>query len=117
MAKARGRSLPVSPFRRIVTDLMTFSGQVPAVTADRRMDLRPLAAARNASSPRPGWCVLFSKAFGMLGRDYPALRRSYMKFPSPRLYEHPHSVVALNVERELDGESIVLYCLIRAPEN
>lgn len=117
MAKAVGRSLPVSPFRRIVTDLMQFSRQVPSVTADRRMDLSPLVAARNAQAPRPGWCVLFSKAFAMLGRDYPALRRSYLKFPWPRLYEHPHSVVALNVERELHGEPIVLFCLIRGPEN
>jgi hypothetical protein len=117
MAKAVGRSLPVSPFRRIVTDLMEFSRQVPSVTAERPMDLSPLVAARNALAPRPGWCVLFSKAFAMLGRDYPALRRSYLKFPWPRLYEHPHSIVALNVERELNGEPIVLYCLIRGPEN
>jgi hypothetical protein len=117
MAKAVGRYLPVSPFRRTVTDLMHFSAQVPSVTAERRMDLRPIAAARAACSPRAGWCVLFSKAFAMLSRDYPALRRSYVKFPWPRLYEHPHNIVALNVERELNGESIVLYCLIRGPEN
>ena len=117
MPKAVGRYLPVSPFRRVVTDLMHFSAQVPSVTAERRMDLRPLVAARAARAPRAGWCVLFSKAFAMLGRDYPALRRSYVKFPWPRLYEHPHNIVALNVERALNGESIVLYCLIRAPEN
>jgi hypothetical protein len=61
--------------------------------------------------------VLFSKAFGLLGRDYPDLRRSYLKFPWPHLYEHPHHVVTLNVERQYGDESIVLYCLIRAPEN
>jgi hypothetical protein len=117
MEKPVGRSLPVSPFRRVVTDLMHFSRSVPSVTADRRMDLGPLIAARLACAVRPGWCVLFSKAFALLGRDYPDLRRSYLKFPWPRLYEHPHSVVSLNVERQLRDESIVLYCLIRAPEN
>jgi hypothetical protein len=117
MAKPVGRSLPVSPFRRLVTDLMTFSQQVPSVTADRRMDLGPLIAARRACPARPGWCVLFSKAFAMLGRDYPELRRSYLKFPWPRLYEHPYNVAAINVEREFAGESIVLYCLIDRPEN
>jgi hypothetical protein len=80
------------------------------------MDLRPLIAARAACASRPGWCVMFSKAFGMLARDYPELRRSYMKFPWPHLYEHPHSVVALNVERRLATEPVVLYCLIRSPE-
>jgi hypothetical protein len=116
MAKSAGRSLPISPFRRIVTDLMSFSQQVPSVTADRRMDLRPLIAARNASPAKPGWCVLFSKAFALLGRDYPELRRTYMKFPWPRLYEHPHSIVALNVERRHADETVVLYCLISRPE-
>ena len=53
----------------------------------------------------------------MLGRDYPALRRSYLKFPWPRLYEHPHNIATLNIERRLPDEDIVLYCLIRGPEN
>jgi hypothetical protein len=87
------------------------------VTIDRRMDLSPLIAARAACTPRPGWCVLISKAYAMLSRDYPELRRSYLKFPWPRLYEHPHNIVTLNVERQAAGENIVLYCLIRGPEN
>jgi pyruvate/2-oxoglutarate dehydrogenase complex dihydrolipoamide acyltransferase (E2) component len=116
MVKPVGRSLPLSPFRRLVTDLMHFSQQVPSVTADRRMDLSPLIAARATSPNRIGWCVLFTKAFAMLGRDYPELRRAYLKFPWPRLYEHPHTVATLNIERQHAGEGIVLYCLIRSPE-
>jgi hypothetical protein len=67
--------------------------------------------------PRPSWTVIFSKAYALVARDYPQLRQSYLKFPWPRLYEHPHSIVALNVERRLPTEDVVLYCLIRAPEN
>jgi hypothetical protein len=117
VSKAVGRWLPLSPFRRLVTDLMHFSRQVPAATADRRLDLGPLLDARRACASRPSWTVLFSKAYGLLSRDYPELRRSYLKFPWPHLYEHPHTVVALNVERRLPGEDIVLFCLIRSPEN
>jgi hypothetical protein len=117
MKKSRGRWLAVSPFRQLVTDLMHFSRAVPAVVADRRMDLRPLIAARAASAARPSWTVLFSKAFAMLGRDYPCLRQSYLKFPWGHLYEHPHNVVALNVERRLATEDVVLFCMIRSPEN
>lgn len=117
MGRSSGRTLPVSPFRRLVTDLMHFSAQVPSVAAERRMDLRPLVAARKACSPHPGWCSLFAKAYGMIARDYPELRRSYLKFPRPHLYEHPHSIATLNIERQLPGENVVLYCLIRAPEN
>jgi hypothetical protein len=117
VTKAVGRWLALSPYRRLVADLMHFSRQVPAVAADRRMDLSPLLAARQASPSRTSWTALFAKAYGLLSRDYPQLRRSYLKFPWPHLYEHPHAVVALNVERRLPAEDIVLFCLIRAPEN
>jgi hypothetical protein len=117
MTKPVGRSLPITPFRRVVTDLMHFSQQVPAVTAERRMDLNQLVAIRAAASPRPRWTVLFAKAYGILGRDYPELRQAYLKFPRPRLYEHPHSIAALNVTRCVAGEDVVLFCLIRSPEN
>lgn len=117
MGKSAGRGLPISPFRRIVTDLMSFSQKVPSVTADRRFDLAELIAARQRCNPRPTWSAIFAKAYGMLGRDYPELRRNYLKFPWPYLYEHPHSIATINIERQLPGESIVLYCLIRSPEN
>jgi pyruvate/2-oxoglutarate dehydrogenase complex dihydrolipoamide acyltransferase (E2) component len=117
MPKAVGRSIPLSPFRKLVVDLMHFSQQVPSVTADREMDLSPLIAARRACAARPSWAVIFAKAFSIMSRAYPVLRRSYLKFPWPRLYEHPHNVVALNVERRLPDEDIVLFCLIRSPEN
>lgn len=115
--KMKGRSLRISPYRRTVADLMHFSQQVPAVTAERRMDLSPLMAARAARPDRPSWTVLFSKAFAMLGRDHPCLRRAYLKCPWARFYEHPHNIAALNVERRLPDEDIVLFCLIRSPEN
>ena len=117
MAKMQGRNYPISPFRRVVTDLMHFSLQVPSVTADRRMNLAPLVNARRQCSGAPGWCVLFTKAYALVARDYPELRRSYLKFPWPHFYEHPDSIATLNIEREAPGEKIVLYCLVRSPEN
>jgi hypothetical protein len=81
------------------------------------MDLSPLMSARAACPDRPSWTVLVSKAFGILGREHPALRRSYLKCPWARFYEHPHNIAALNVERRLPDEDIVIFCLIRAPEN
>ncbi|SRR6266496_3619721 len=117
MAKEVGRSYPLSPFRRLVVDLMHFSQHVPAVAIERRMNLAALAAARQCCSPRPGWTIMFAKAFALVGRIYPELRRAYMPFPYPRLYEHPYSTVSLNIERLLPDEPIVLQCLIKRPEN
>ncbi|MBI3409026.1 MAG: hypothetical protein HY040_11820 [Planctomycetes bacterium] len=117
MVKSVGKNYPISPFRRVVTDLMHFSSYVPGVSVERRMNLAPLISARRQAASRTGWCVLFTKAYAMIARDYPELRRSYMKFPWPRLYEHPNTIATLNVERELPNERIVLYCLLRSPEN
>jgi hypothetical protein len=117
MAKEAGRSYPLSPYRRLVTDLMQFSRQVPAVTVERRMQLAELVAARQLCTPRPAWAVLFGKAFALVARAHPELRRSYMAFPRARLYEHPSSTLALNVERQLPNEAVVVQCLIRRPDN
>jgi hypothetical protein len=117
MAKERGRSYALSPFRRLVTDLMRFSRQVPAVTIERRMNVADLAAARQRCTPRPGWAIVFARAFALVARSHPELRRSYMAFPWARLYEHPYSTVALNIERHLADEAVVVQCLIRRPDN
>jgi hypothetical protein len=117
MAKEVGRSVPLSPFRRLVTDLMRFSQSVPAVTVERRMDLCALRAARQRCTPHPSWAVLIAKAVALVARSHPELRRSYLSFPWPHLYEHPYSIVALNVERDLGGEAVVVQCLIRRPDN
>jgi hypothetical protein len=117
MAKEAGRSYPLSPFRRLVTDLMRFSQRVPAVTVERRLNVAALAAARQGCTPRPAWAVVFAKAFALVARSHPPLRRSYMAFPRARLYEHPYSTVAVNVERHLGDEAVVAQCLIRRPDD
>jgi hypothetical protein len=117
MVEEAGRSYPLSPFRRLVTDLMRFSQQVPAVTVERHMNLAALAAARQRCMSRPCWAVVFAKVFALVARSHPELRRSYMAFPRARLYEHPYSTVALNVERQLPDEAVVVQCLIRQPDN
>jgi hypothetical protein len=116
MAKEIGRSYPLSPFRRLVTDLMRFSRHVPAVTVERRLRLAALVAARQRCAPRPCWAVVFAKALALVARSRPELRRSYMAFPWARLYEHPSSTAAVNVERQLPDEAVVTQCLIRRPD-
>src|SRR5258708_27769838 len=99
LPSSRGRTIPLSPFRRMVVDLMHFS-KAPCVSVERRMDLARLVAARQVCSPRPSWTALFAKACAMVARDVPELRQAYMLFPWPRLYEHGKSIVSINVEGE-----------------
>lgn len=117
MARSRGRVLSVSPFRKLVTDLMYFSAKVPSVCSDRRLNLARVVAARQACFPRPSWTAIFIKAFGIVSQRYPALRQIYMPFPYAYLYEHHTSVVTLNVERQWHDETVVFQAQIRAPEN
>lgn len=116
-AKDKGRYLSVSPFRRLVADLMLLSQKVPSVTAERYMNLGELIAARQTVFPRPTWTGMFTKAFALLARDYPELRQTYLTFPWSRLYQHHRNIATLNVERKVGEESVVLYCLIKSPEH
>jgi hypothetical protein len=115
--KAAGRSFPVSPFRRLVADLMHFSAKVPSVTVDRRMDLGRLVLARQACIPRPSWCAIFTKAFAMVAKQHAELRQSYVSLPWARIYEHPRNIATLNVDRRYGNERIVIYVHVRSPEN
>lgn len=117
MTKPRGKSFSISPFRRLVIDLMTFSQKVPTVTVDRRMDLSPLAAARQRCTPRPTWTALFTKAYSLVSAREPLLRRCYMNFPWPRFYEHSKNIATLNIGRRVLDENIILHAHVRSPEN
>jgi hypothetical protein len=113
---AAGRSLPLSVPRRFIADLLHAAAKVPAFTVERRMNLAPLVAARAAAATRIGWCALFAKAFALTALKHADLRRAYMTFPRPHLYEHPENVAAVAIERGHGDEKCVLFGHIRAPE-
>ena len=92
MSGATGRYIPVSYFRRLVTDLMHFSAKVPSATIERHMDLAGLVAARQACAPPPTWSAIFTKAYAVVAARTPVLRTSYLTFPWPRLYEHAANI-------------------------
>ena len=113
----RGRALKLSAPRRLVNDLMRFSIAVPRVTVQRHMKLDALVRARMAQVTKPSWTVLFLKGYALLSAETPELRRAYVKFPWPQLYEYPVSVASIAHERDYDGEQAVLLSRIKAPEN
>ncbi|MEK1854165.1 MAG: hypothetical protein AAAC48_20460 [Phyllobacterium sp.] len=113
----RGRALKLSAPRRLVNDLMRFSIGIPRVTVQRRMNLGSLVRARMSLHAKPSWTVLFLKGYALLAQEMPELRRAYVKFPWPQLYEYPLSVASIAHEREYDGERVVLLSLIKDPEH
>lgn len=110
----RGRAIPLSPIRKLVVDLTLFAA--PSVPVQRVMHLAPLVEARAALKDRPVWASFFAKAFALTALDIPDLRRAYVKFPWPHLYEYPQSTLSMVFERDWHGEMVILTTLMRSPE-
>jgi hypothetical protein len=107
MASRRSRRLALPPSRRLVCDLLHFARHVPLFPLERSFNLGELAEVRQRSGRRIAWPVLFLKAYGLLCLDYPALRQTYLRWPWPHLYQHPHNVAMLAINRtETDGERL-----------
>ena len=116
MSQPAGFYLPLSLPRRLMTDLLHFSHQVPSIPVERNMKLAAVLEARELASPRPSWCSLFAKAWGMACAAHPPLRRAYVGFPWPRLYQHPLSVASIAVERPYGNENAVFFLHVSQPE-
>jgi hypothetical protein len=99
-----------------VVDLLWAARKIDAVTFERRMNLARLISARQESTARPGWCAIFTKAYALVCARRPELRRAYLSFPWPRLYESAGNIAAIAVERRLEGEDAVLIAHQRDPE-
>jgi hypothetical protein len=112
-----GRNLPVSRFRGLVVDLVSFCQKVPGATVDRPMNVSALLAARQACVPRPTWTAILLKAMSIVAAREPELRRTYMPFPWPHLYEHPINIANFTIERHYQGENVVFFVQVRSPQN
>jgi pyruvate/2-oxoglutarate dehydrogenase complex dihydrolipoamide acyltransferase (E2) component len=115
--KVVGRNLALSLPRRIMCDLLAFAKAIPTVPVQRRMNLAGVVAARARLAPdAPGWVALFTKAYALTAERHPELRRAYLSFPRPHLYEHPFSIASIAVERQYEGENAVFWGHLRRPE-
>jgi hypothetical protein len=102
--------------RRFTCDLLRVARQLPTVPVERRMNLAAVAAARQAALPRPSWCAVFTKAYALVAAATPELRRAYLSFPWPHLYEHHHNVASIAIERQIGDETAVFGAQVRCPE-
>ncbi len=94
---------------------MRFAAAVPSVPVERVMDLSAVIAARNGCAQRPAWVGILAKAYGLTAQEFPELRRTFVKWPWPHLYEYPSSVAGLTVERIFEGEPCVVLWLLKDP--
>ncbi len=83
-----------------------------ARTVGVRKRLAQFAKASPDNAPAPSWVVIFAKAYAIVCRDFPSLRRSYLAMPWAHLYQHPHSLASIAIEKEIDGEPSVVFLRI-----
>ena len=112
----KGRTLPLSPPRRFILDMVRYARQIPTIPVARTFDVGALVAPRDSHPARPSWTVLFMKAYGLVAAQHAPLRRALLTFPWTRLYEHPVTICSLAVERQYQGEDGIFVGLFRAPE-
>ncbi len=106
----------LSPARRFMIDMLHFARQVPSIPVARTMNLAAVAEARRAAEPRPSWTAIFMRSYGLVSSRHPRLRQALVRWPWPHLYEHPISVCGMPIEREMDGEHVLVPTQIRSPE-
>lgn len=116
MGLPRGTTIPLSPLRRLMCDLLHVSRQVPLVAIERRLSLGGVIAARRVMPTRPSWFALFLKAYSLVSQRWDPLRQSYLSFPWPRLHQHVCNVAHVAVARRVGEEGAVLGLRIRHPE-
>ncbi len=116
MAQERkGCRLALSPARKMVMEILHHGRQVPSLPLSTVINVGALAAARKAGA-FVSWTAIFMKAYSLTAQRHAELRRAYIPLPWPHLYEHAISECAILMERELDGESIVLGGKVRSPD-
>lgn len=116
MHKERGQYNSISASRRIIMDLMHEARQVPSIPVQRWVSLGDLETIRKQASPRISWFILFMKAFALVAKENPQLRRSLIRYPWGRFYDHPFSICSLAIERDYKGEPCLFFAHFRSPE-
>jgi len=104
----RGTALKTTLPRRFIADLMHASIRVPFVSLRRNLDIGELLSARALAAQPPGWAAIFVKAFCLVAKEQPELRRLYVEWPRPHFYELPRSVAMVAIARVEGGEDCVL---------
>ncbi len=112
-----GKRVKLSVARRGVIGMLRYSQGIPTVPVAREMNLGNVEKFRRQLTNRPTWSAIFIRAYGLVCSQHPELRRCWVSWPRPCLYEHPFSICSLAVEREWQGERILLMGKIQKPEH
>ena len=111
------RFIRLSLSRLWMRDLVHFGSKAMVVGGAASLRVLDVAMARRSQQPLISWNAILVKAIALTSKKWPELKRAYIPFPWPHLYEHPHSVASIVIEREWQGAHAVFFDQIHAPEN
>lgn len=115
MPRLRGMTHPLSLSRRMIGDFLQAGRHASVVSVERDMTLGELRDAREESSLRPPWPVIFVKALGLAARRCPDVRRTLLRWPTRRIYEHPVPVGSIVIEKNINGEDFLFNLPLENP--
>ena len=111
-----GRRMKIDESRRLVLDVLYLAQKVPTCPADKYFDLRKVALQRQAAAVPISWPVLFMKAYSIVAVRMPELRRSYLRWPRPHLYENAQSVASVAVSRRYQRQDRLFWARFHQPD-
>ena len=115
MARERGRTVALSPARRVICDLLDAGVGLPLVPFEKTINLADVADARLEAQPRPSWCSIFTKAYAKVVAARPALRRVFLTFPWQRMYEYQQTTADVAVQARLNDEDALVFVTMKSP--
>jgi hypothetical protein len=90
---------------------------MPMAPLERTIDVLDVGRLRRRGRPKISWPVIMMRAYGLVARDNPVLRRIYVPLPKQHYYEHPESVCLLTISRQINGHECLLFARFTQPEN
>jgi hypothetical protein len=116
MTIAKGHYIRQSLPRKWIADMLHFSHRVPVVAAERILRVRATVEARKKTGLAVSWGAMMVKTMALVSQRLPEMRRAYLPYPWPRLYEAPYSVASVILDREYEGEHATLMAPVLHPE-
>lgn len=116
MTGEKGQYIRQSLPRKWMADMLHFSHRVPVVAAERILRVRAAVEARKKTGLAVSWNAMMVKTMALVSQHLPEMRRAYLPYPWPRLYEAPYSVASVILDREFEGEHATLMAPILYPE-
>jgi hypothetical protein len=110
------RYVALSLPRLWMRDVLHFGMKSMVVGGATSIQVARVAEVRRRHQPLISWSAILIKAIALVAKEWPDLRRAYMPFPWAHLYEHPHNVATVVLEREWRNAPAVFFDQIQQPE-